>query len=126
MFVKKRNRTILKNNLQNFTNFLVKNVRSGVVLAEISRFDRIRIQKTGSQAEIHTHRGLTTNVIIIPTGGPVFMFISDINIEDFVAHRFYKRRGKARCRSKILEAHANVKDLNLIESKMNFIKVSFV
>jgi hypothetical protein len=53
------------------------------------------------------------------------MFISDINIEDFVAHRFYKRRGKTRCRSKILEAHANVKDLNLIESKMNFIKVRF-
>jgi kindlin 2 len=54
------------------------------------------------------------------------MFIPDINIEDFVAHRFYKRRGKTRCRSKILEAHANVKDLNLIESKMNFIKVSFI
>ena len=52
----------------------------------------------------------------------LFSFI-DINIEDFVAHRFYKRRGKTRCRSKILEAHANVKDLNLIESKMNFIKV---
>ena len=53
-----------------------------------------------------------------------FFYFSDINIEDFVAHRFYKRRGKTRCRSKILDAHANVKDLNLIESKMNFIKVS--
>ena len=31
---------------------------------------------------------------------------------------------RTKCRTKILEAHANVKDLNLIESKMNFIKVS--
>jgi kindlin 2 len=62
----------------------------------------------------------------VGTGNGTVCLFSDINIEDFVAHRFYKRRGKTRCRSKILEAHANVKDLNLIESKMNFIKVRFV
>ena len=44
-------------------------------------------------------------------------------MEDYVAHRFIKKRGKSKCRAKILDAHANVKDLNLIESKMNFIKV---
>jgi len=46
----------------------------------------------------------------------------DIDTEDYVAKRFTKKRGKNKCRGKILEAHANVKDLNLIESKMNFIK----
>ena len=46
----------------------------------------------------------------------------DIDVEDYVAMRFMKKRGKNKCRGKILEAHANVKDLNLIESKMNFIK----
>lgn len=46
----------------------------------------------------------------------------DIEMEDYVAHRFIKKRGKSKCRAKILDAHANVKDLNLIESKMNFIK----
>lgn len=47
----------------------------------------------------------------------------DIDIEDYVAHRFVKKRGKNKCRAKTLEAHANVKDLNLLEAKMNFIKV---
>merc|ERR1719319_46816 len=46
----------------------------------------------------------------------------DIDVDDYVAHRFMKKRGRTKCRTKILEAHANVKDLNLIESKMNFIK----
>jgi len=46
----------------------------------------------------------------------------DVNIEEYVAHRFIKKRGKNKCRAKTLEAHANVKDLNLIEAKMNFIK----
>jgi len=44
----------------------------------------------------------------------------DIQVEDYVAPRFVKRKSKVR--QKILEAHANVKDLNLIEAKMNFIK----
>merc|ERR1712001_358731 len=45
----------------------------------------------------------------------------DINLEDYVAPRFL-RKMKSRLRQKILEAHANVKDLNLLEAKMNFIK----
>ena len=53
----------------------------------------------------------------------MFYILLDIDVEDYVARRFVKKRGKNKCRSKILEAHANVKDLNLIESKMNFIKV---
>ena len=44
----------------------------------------------------------------------------DISVEDYMAPRFLKRKSKLR--QKILEAHANVKDLNLIEAKMNFIK----
>ena len=35
--------------------------------------------------------------------------ISDIDTEDYVAKRFTKKRGKNKCRGKILEAHANVK-----------------
>merc|ERR1712179_306067 len=45
----------------------------------------------------------------------------DINLEDYVASRFLKRM-KSKLRQRILEAHTNVKDLNLIEAKMNFIK----
>jgi len=45
----------------------------------------------------------------------------DIKIEDYMAARFTKQR-KGKIRHRILEAHANVKDLNLIEAKMNFIK----
>ena len=52
------------------------------------------------------------------------IFILDIDVEDYVARRFIKKRGKNKSRGRILEAHANVKDLNLIESKMNFIKVN--
>ena len=54
----------------------------------------------------------------------IILFI-DIDVEDYVARRFIKKRGKNKCRSRILEAHSNVKDLNLIESKMNFIKVNY-
>jgi len=45
----------------------------------------------------------------------------DINVEDYVAPRFL-RKMKSRLRQKIVEAHANVKDLNLLEAKVNFIK----
>jgi len=45
----------------------------------------------------------------------------DIKVEDYVATRFL-RKTKSKLRQKILEAHANVKDLNLLEAKMNFIK----
>merc|ERR1719445_2580343 len=41
------------------------------------------------------------------------------NAEDYVAPRF-ARKMKSKLRQKILEAHANVKDLNLLEAKMNF------
>merc|ERR1719507_1286955 len=43
----------------------------------------------------------------------------EINAEDYVAPRF-SRKMKSKLRQKILEAHANVKDLNLLEAKMNF------
>lgn len=44
----------------------------------------------------------------------------DISVQDYVGPRFLKRKSKLR--HKILEAHTNVKDLNLLEAKMNFIK----
>ncbi|CAG7833775.1 unnamed protein product, partial [Allacma fusca] len=45
----------------------------------------------------------------------------EITPQDFVAPRFLKKiRGKLTQR--ILEAHANVKDCNLVEAKMNYIK----
>ncbi|EFA07132.1 unc-112-related protein isoform X1 [Tribolium castaneum] len=44
----------------------------------------------------------------------------DLQAEDYIAPRFLKKfRGK---NQRILEAHANVKDLPLIEAKMNYIK----
>jgi len=45
----------------------------------------------------------------------------DIHVEEYVAPRFL-RKMKSKLRHKILEAHVNVKDLNLLEAKMNFIK----
>jgi len=46
----------------------------------------------------------------------------DMNqLEDYVAPRFL-RKMKSRLRQRILEAHTNVKDLNLLEAKMNFLK----
>jgi len=45
----------------------------------------------------------------------------EINPDDYVAPRF-SRKIKAKLRQKILESHANVKDLNLLEAKMNFIR----
>ncbi|TRY72192.1 hypothetical protein TCAL_00238 [Tigriopus californicus] len=45
----------------------------------------------------------------------------DINVEEYVAPRFLRKQ-KSRLRNKILEAHTNVKELNLVEAKMNFIK----
>jgi len=45
----------------------------------------------------------------------------EIVAEDYVAPRFV-RKIKTRLRQKILESHANVKDLNLLEAKMNFIR----
>ena len=43
-------------------------------------------------------------------------------MEDYVAPRFIKKKAKSKLRHKILEGHANVKDLNLVEAKMNFIR----
>eukprot|EP00095_Tigriopus_kingsejongensis_P007015 maker-scaffold232_size243569-snap-gene-0.17 protein:Tk07015 transcript:maker-scaffold232_size243569-snap-gene-0.17-mRNA-1 annotation:"unc-112-related protein" len=45
----------------------------------------------------------------------------DINVEEYVAPRFL-RKLKSKLRQRILEAQANVKNLNLLEAKMNFIK----
>lgn len=45
----------------------------------------------------------------------------EINGDDYVAPRF-ARKLRSKLRQKILESHANVKDLNLLEAKMNFIK----
>jgi len=45
----------------------------------------------------------------------------DINLDEYVAPKFL-RKMKSRLRQKILEAHTNVKDLNLLEAKMNFLK----
>ncbi|XP_075222707.1 unc-112-related protein-like isoform X2 [Lycorma delicatula] len=45
----------------------------------------------------------------------------DISPEDYVAPRFL-RKLKSKLVQRILEAHANVKDLSLVEAKMNYIK----
>lgn len=45
----------------------------------------------------------------------------DIQPEDYVAPKFV-RKMKGKIVNRILEAHANVKDLPLIEAKLNFIK----
>jgi len=45
----------------------------------------------------------------------------EINPEEYVAPRF-SRKIKSKLRQKILESHANVKDLNLLEAKMNFVR----
>jgi len=45
----------------------------------------------------------------------------EIVAEEYVAPRF-ARKIKSKLRQKILESHANVKDLNLLEAKMNFIR----
>lgn len=45
----------------------------------------------------------------------------DINVEDYIAAKYLKKpRGKLLQR--ILEAHANVKDLNVLDAKMSYIK----
>ncbi|KAH9375437.1 hypothetical protein HPB48_013494 [Haemaphysalis longicornis] len=47
----------------------------------------------------------------------------DIDVDDFVAPRFIKKmKSKQAIVQRIVEAHGNVKDLGLIEAKMNFIK----
>ncbi|RWS30653.1 unc-112-related protein-like isoform X1, partial [Leptotrombidium deliense] len=47
----------------------------------------------------------------------------DINPEDYVAPRFLRKlKGRGQIIQRILEAHANVKDLSNIEAKLNFIK----
>lgn len=46
----------------------------------------------------------------------------EIIAEEYVAPRFARKRNSRQLRQKILESHANVKDLNLLESKMNFIR----
>ncbi|XP_050531297.1 unc-112-related protein-like [Daktulosphaira vitifoliae] len=45
----------------------------------------------------------------------------DINTEDYIPHR-YARKLKGKLVQRVLEAHSNVKDLNLMEAKMNYIK----
>ncbi|CAG9813834.1 unnamed protein product [Phaedon cochleariae] len=45
----------------------------------------------------------------------------DIQVEDFIAPKYLKR-SRAKLTQRILEAHANVKDLGLIDAKMNYIK----
>ncbi|KAJ8672972.1 hypothetical protein QAD02_004233 [Eretmocerus hayati] len=47
--------------------------------------------------------------------------LGDITPEDYVAPRFAKKF-KGKLIQRILEAHANVKDLSLVEAKMNYIK----
>ncbi|CAH1110391.1 unnamed protein product [Psylliodes chrysocephalus] len=45
----------------------------------------------------------------------------DLQIEDYISSKYLKKsRGKLTQR--IIEAHANVKDLSLVEAKMNYIK----
>jgi len=46
----------------------------------------------------------------------------DISVDDYIAPRFMKKKTKSKLRQKIVEAHTNVKDLNLVEAKMNFIR----
>ena len=46
----------------------------------------------------------------------------EIVAEEYVAPRFARKRNSRALRQKILESHTNVKDLNLLESKMNFIR----
>ncbi|KAJ8985897.1 hypothetical protein NQ317_010653 [Molorchus minor] len=45
----------------------------------------------------------------------------DIQVDDFIAPKYLKK-SKGKLTQKILEAHANVKDLRLVEAKMNYIK----
>lgn len=57
-----------------------------------------------------------------PATAPVINPASiEISPDDYVAPRF-TRKMKSKIRQKILESHANVKDLNLLEAKMNFIR----
>jgi kindlin 2 len=45
----------------------------------------------------------------------------DISVEDYIPHRF-SRKLKGKLVQRILEAHANLKELTLMEAKMNYIK----
>ncbi|KAL1488033.1 hypothetical protein ABEB36_015406 [Hypothenemus hampei] len=45
----------------------------------------------------------------------------DIQVQDYVAPK-YLRKSKGKLTQRILEAHTNVKDLSLIDAKMNYIK----
>lgn len=57
-----------------------------------------------------------------PVNGPVISINPDnIDPTDYVAPRFLKKL-KSKAVNRILEAHANVKDLPLIESKLKFIQ----
>eukprot|EP00096_Caligus_rogercresseyi_P005049 TRINITY_DN1986_c0_g1_i1.p1 TRINITY_DN1986_c0_g1~~TRINITY_DN1986_c0_g1_i1.p1 ORF type:complete len:758 (-),score=259.79 TRINITY_DN1986_c0_g1_i1:769-3042(-) len=46
----------------------------------------------------------------------------NVDVEEYVAARFLRKVPKSKLRQRILEAHSNVKDLNLIEAKMNYLK----
>ncbi|KAJ8947275.1 hypothetical protein NQ318_014172 [Aromia moschata] len=45
----------------------------------------------------------------------------DIQVDDFIAPKYLKK-SKGKLTQRILEAHANVKDLSLVDAKMNYIK----
>lgn len=45
----------------------------------------------------------------------------DLQLEDYIAPKYLKK-SKGKLTQRILEAHANVKDLSLIDAKMNYIK----
>ncbi|XP_026819935.1 unc-112-related protein-like [Rhopalosiphum maidis] len=46
----------------------------------------------------------------------------DITVEDYIPHRFSRKLKGKMVQQRILEAHANLKDLTLMEAKMNYIK----
>ena len=49
-------------------------------------------------------------------------FDVNVNAEDFVAPRYHKRIKNKQVVQRIMEAHSNVQNLNLVESKMAYIK----
>lgn len=46
----------------------------------------------------------------------------DINMEDYISPKYLKAKSKGKLKQRILEAHANVKNLSLLDAKMNYIK----
>merc|ERR1719436_1176845 len=75
---------------------------------------------SGFEAEVNSIKAFLSmqSPAATPTINPATV---ENNAEDYVAPRFAKKI-KSKLRQKILESHTNVKDLNLLESKMNFIR----